>query len=68
MAAFRSWHKLGHMLGVGARVVPSGAIDMVTRDNPFTSDRARAELGWTPTVRPQAGVPEAFRWWADHHH
>lgn len=49
-------------------VVSNASLAWMTRDNPFTSDRARAELGWTPTVRPEAGVPEAFRWWADHHH
>jgi UDP-glucose 4-epimerase len=38
---------------------------LVTRDNPFTSDRARRELGWCPMVAPAQGVPEAFRWWRD---
>jgi nucleoside-diphosphate-sugar epimerase len=44
-------------------VLSSGSLDFLTRDNPFTSERARQELGWTPTVRPERGVPEAFRWW-----
>jgi nucleoside-diphosphate-sugar epimerase len=44
-------------------VLSSGSLDFLTRDNPFTSERARKELGWTPTVRPERGVPEAFRWW-----
>jgi len=44
-------------------VLSSGSLDFLTRDNPFTSERARAELGWSPTVRPERGVPEAFRWW-----
>lgn len=35
-------------------------VDFLTRDNPFTSDRARRELGWAPPVRHEAGVPEAF--------
>ena len=32
----------------------------MSRDNPFTSERARRELGWDPPVRPEAGVPDAF--------
>jgi nucleoside-diphosphate-sugar epimerase len=68
MAAFRSWRTLGHVLGGGvSRVVPSGAIEMITRDNPFTSVRARAELGWMPNVRPEEGLVGAFRWWCEHH-
>ena len=44
-------------------VVSSGSLDFLARDNPFTSDRARRELGWSPSVRPEQGVPDAFRWW-----
>jgi nucleoside-diphosphate-sugar epimerase len=40
-----------------------GALNAFTRDNPFTSERARRELGWTPTVTPEAGIPDAFAWW-----
>ena len=40
-----------------------GTLDMLTRNNPFTSRRAREELGWVPTTRPEAGLPEAFRSW-----
>jgi nucleoside-diphosphate-sugar epimerase len=43
------------------------SVDFVSRDNPFTSDRARYELGWSPTMRPSEGVPSAFRWWRSHH-
>lgn len=39
------------------------ALAFLTRDNPFTSQRARKELGWAPPMRPEQGVPEAFRWW-----
>ncbi len=54
---------------VGRRVPALGAasLDFISRDNPFSSDRARRELGWRPTVRPETGVPEAFRWWAERH-
>jgi len=44
-------------------VISNASLAMVTRDNPFTSERARRELGWSPPVRPEQGVPEAFRWW-----
>lgn len=45
--------------------VASSAIDFISLDNPFASDRARSELGWRPTIRPETAVPEAFRWWAE---
>jgi nucleoside-diphosphate-sugar epimerase len=53
----------GALLGGKFRVATAGALDFMTRDNPFTSERARRELGWAPAVRPADGVPEAFRWW-----
>ncbi len=46
--------------------VASNSLDFITRDNPFTSERARRELGWSPPVRPAAGIPDAFRWWLEH--
>ena len=55
-------------LGAAARVAPvqlrsslRQSMDFLTRDNPFTSERARRELGWTPLVHPHDGVPDAFR-------
>jgi nucleoside-diphosphate-sugar epimerase len=50
----------------GQPVSASASVDFATRDNPFTSQRARTELGWNPPVRPEAGVPESFRWWKEH--
>lgn len=47
--------------GVGAML--RGTLQFATSDNPFTSARARRELGWAPRVRPEDGVPDAFRWW-----
>jgi nucleoside-diphosphate-sugar epimerase len=47
--------------------VGSASLDFISRDNPFSSERARRELGWQPSVRPEEGVPEAFRWWRMHH-
>ena len=45
-------------------VALEGSLSFMSRDNPFTSDRARRELGWSPPVDPRNGIPEAFRWWA----
>jgi nucleoside-diphosphate-sugar epimerase len=47
-----------------ARHAP-GMLATLSRDNPFSSRRAREELGWVPEVRPEAGVPAAFRWWLE---
>jgi nucleoside-diphosphate-sugar epimerase len=41
------------------------SVDFLARDNPFSSDLARRELGWSPVVRPDVGVPDAFRWWRE---
>ena len=41
----------------------TGTLDMLTKDNPFTSDRARSELGWSPSIVPDIGLTEAFRFW-----
>ena len=54
------------LTGGRLNAVSNASIDFLTKDNPFTSDRARRELGWSPTVRPEQGVPEAFRWWLTH--
>ena len=55
-------------LVVGSRfnAVTSASLDFMARDNPFTSERARRELGWDPPVRPDVGIPDAFRWWVTH--
>lgn len=47
-------------------LVGNAAVDFLAEDNPFSSDRARRELGWRPTVRPEEGVVDAFRWWREH--
>jgi nucleoside-diphosphate-sugar epimerase len=49
----------------GMNVVATASLDFMSRDNPFNSDRARRELGWAPAHRPDAAIPEAFRWWRD---
>jgi nucleoside-diphosphate-sugar epimerase len=43
-----------------------GALNAFARNNPFTSERARRELGWLPTVTPEVGIPDAFAWWKEH--
>lgn len=53
------------MLGGKFAVASEGSLSFMSRDNPFTSDRAKRELGWKPSVRPEVGVPEAFRWWKE---
>jgi nucleoside-diphosphate-sugar epimerase len=55
------------VLSMGRMSVLSGdSLAFLTRDNPFTSERARREIGWSPQVRPEDGVPDAFRWWREH--
>lgn len=66
--ALRIARKVGPLV-LGSRmnvVTESSSLDFITRDNPFSSDLARRELGWAPSVRPEVGIPDAFRWWADH--
>ena len=53
-------------LGGKFAVASEGSLTFLSRDNPFTSERAQTELGWSPTVSPDVGVPAAFRWWATH--
>ena len=50
-------------MGAGMYAMAASTLDFLTRDNPFSSALARRELGWNPTMRPEQGVPEAFRWW-----
>lgn len=59
----RAAKRLVRVLSFGqARIGGGTALDFVSRDNPFTSERARVELGWTPSVRPEIGVADAFAW------
>lgn len=52
------------VVGNRFRAATAASLDFLSRDNPFTSDRARRELGWDPPMRPADGVVEAFRWWS----
>ena len=46
----------------GSGVMARAVVDFLARDNPFTSELARREIGWSPTVRPEEGIPAAFAW------
>jgi nucleoside-diphosphate-sugar epimerase len=51
------------VLGSRASLLSNSTIDFVAEDNPFSSDLAMRELGWSAVVSPEVGVPDAFRWW-----
>ena len=51
--------------GGSLSVVATTSLDFLTKDNPFASERARRELGWSPPVPPETGIPDAFRWWRE---
>jgi nucleoside-diphosphate-sugar epimerase len=59
IAALAGLARLGGRVALGAMI--GSSIDFLTRDNPFTSERARGELGWATPVAPAEGVPDAFR-------
>lgn len=65
LLAFRAFDRVA--LGGKFAVASEGSLSFLSRDNPFTSERARTELGWSPRVSPSEGVPDAFRWWATNH-
>lgn len=45
----------------GSALLNSTSLDFLLQDNPFSSERARLDLGWTSTVDPCEAVTEAFR-------
>ena len=63
LRAFRVFDRLA--LNGKFAVASEGSLSFMSRDNPFTSDRAKSELGWNPSVRPEVGIPGAFRWWKE---
>lgn len=65
MGAFRSIAPM--IVGDRFNAVTAGSLDFLARDNPFSSERARRELGWDPLLRPDQAIADAFRWWAAHH-
>ena len=38
------------------------ALAFVTGENPYATDRARAELGWNPAVTPREAIARTVRW------
>jgi nucleoside-diphosphate-sugar epimerase len=61
-ALLHGWLRLTRRPDLARRT--SGTFRGLVRDNPFTSDRARRELGWRPSVDPGAELERAFRRWA----
>jgi nucleoside-diphosphate-sugar epimerase len=59
--AFRAGMNI--VTGGALSVVSNASISFISEDNPFTSERARREIGWSPRVDHEHGVPEAFHWW-----
>lgn len=53
------------LTGGRSGLVSNSAIDFISEDNPFSSELAKLELGWSPRIRPEMGIPEAFRWWKE---
>ena len=60
----RAWCATLH--GRSAAVLLRSSLDFVSRDNPFSSNLAKRELGWRPAVSHEVGVPDAFAWTAGH--
>lgn len=52
----------------GTSLINRSALDFISRDNPFSSQLARDELRWSPEMRPEVGIPDAFRWWRETTH
>jgi nucleoside-diphosphate-sugar epimerase len=40
----------------------SAALSFVTGENPYVTDRAQAELGWTPTYTPRQAIAQTVAW------
>ena len=40
----------------------ASAVRFLSKNNPFTSDRARRELGWKPTTTPEEAIARSVRW------
>jgi len=45
----------------GSWLLSAHSLDFLMQDNPFSSERARIELGWTSAIDARAAVVEAFR-------
>jgi nucleoside-diphosphate-sugar epimerase len=47
----------------GSALLNATSLDFLLQDNPFSSERAQRELGWTSAVDPPAAVAEAFAYY-----
>ncbi len=54
---WRRWRSPGSYAGIGG----SGA-RFLSRENPFSSQKAKRELGWRPTGSPQEALGRTVRW------
>ena len=54
-----------HLTGGRMSVLSNASLSFLTESDPFSPERARRELGWSPVVRPEDGIPDAFRWWSE---
>lgn len=45
----------------GSALLNATSLDFLLQDNPFSSERARVDLGWTSAIDTRAAVVEAFR-------
>ncbi len=45
----------------GPALLNAHSLDFLLQDNPFSSERARLDLGWMSSIDPRAAVVEAFR-------
>ena len=48
------------VVGNQFKAVMASSLDFLARDNPFSSDLARRELGWDPPVQPETGSRRRF--------
>ena len=60
------WSAVLRLLRPGRYAGLAGAaVLFVVGENPFSTERIRAELGWTPPFDARAAIQRAVRWW--HH-
>ncbi|MBI1966915.1 MAG: NAD-dependent epimerase/dehydratase family protein [Gemmatimonadetes bacterium] len=57
VAVLHRLRRPGAYVGIG-----DAAVQFIAGDNPFVSDRARAELGWRPPVQPREAIRRTVQW------
>lgn len=65
-------HGLANLVEWVTRLTPGAhrtgarrAVRLLTRDNPYDSDRARVELGWSNLITHREGVRRTVEWWRE---